>query len=65
MNVIIDTEKCTGCLQCIVCCPREALSWKNGKVECDKELCTGCRVCIEACVVDAIMEEGDDGVGFK
>jgi len=55
MAVIIDEEKCNGCLNCIIVCPLEALAWADGKIVCDKEICVECGTCIEICEVGAII----------
>ena len=53
--VIIDEQKCDGCLACIIVCPVEALSWIDEKVVCDKEKCVECGSCVEACELEAII----------
>lgn len=48
---------CRGCLasQCIVSCPKGAISMVNGKAHIDESMCVGCGKCQEACPYHAII----------
>ncbi len=51
----IDTEKCTGCGQCVVHCPAGAVTVVDGKpVISAPEKCTYCADCEETCPLSAI-----------
>lgn len=45
---------CTGCGMCVVVCPYDALSLKDGKVEVNEVLCEGCGTCSATCLRAAI-----------
>lgn len=57
---LVDTEQCTGCWQCYMCCP-EGVIFKEGKViNIDFAFCKGCGICARICpkkVISMIKEE--------
>lgn len=54
-EVIVDSEKCVGCGECVDICPVEVYELKDGKSEPVKyEECVGCESCVEVCSTDAI-----------
>ncbi len=54
-NVIVDTDKCTGCGQCVDICPVEVYEMNSGKSDpAQAEECLGCESCIEVCEFGAI-----------
>ena len=52
----IDEELCSGCKNCIVLCPYQAISFDNEKklANINEVLCRGCGVCAAACPSAAI-----------
>ncbi|UAL07684.1 MAG: 4Fe-4S binding protein [Candidatus Methanogranum gryphiswaldense] len=52
---IIDSIKCTGCLQCYLYCPDGAIYRENGKVFVDYDFCKGCGICSKICKHDSII----------
>jgi Pyruvate/2-oxoacid:ferredoxin oxidoreductase delta subunit len=56
MAIVIDEEICTGCAQCVMFCPEEALTAFWGKSEVDIKKCTDCLSCIYCCPNFAIKE---------
>ncbi len=60
--VLCDTEKCVGCLMCVMVCPVGAiLRSKQGKVVSKCDLCieSGVPACVENCPNEALIyEEG-------
>ncbi|WP_082759996.1 [Fe-Fe] hydrogenase large subunit C-terminal domain-containing protein [Abyssisolibacter fermentans] len=48
-SVILDSEKCTGCTNCMQKCPTEALRVKDKKAIILNERCIDCGNCIIAC----------------
>ncbi|SNZ16674.1 Cytochrome b subunit of the bc complex [Hydrogenobacter hydrogenophilus] len=54
----IDFEKCTGCEQCYIDCPYEAITMKNldheKKAILNENKCAGCGICVGSCSVQAI-----------
>jgi len=62
--VIIDTEKCTGCEECLSSCPFDAIVIEEGKAFIN-ENCQVCMACISACPEGAISEiEREEPVEF-
>ncbi len=54
--VVVDTQKCRSCKQCMkLGCPSIHMG-ENGKAEIDNTLCVGCGVCGQLCPFDAILE---------
>ena len=76
MRPVLDTEKCTGCLQCYLYCPdgcvfrpaRRATDAVDAAdaaaVAIDYDFCKGCGVCVEVCRFGALAmvleSEGDE-----
>ena len=58
-GVVIDHDKCSGCLDCIPYCPVSAIveTRAGGKAGIDPDLCYECGVCLQPgiCPVDAIV----------
>ncbi|GBC87899.1 Cytochrome b6 [bacterium HR13] len=54
----IDFEKCTGCEQCYIDCPYEAITMKDfedkKKAILNESKCAGCGICVGSCSVQAI-----------
>ncbi len=64
IEIFVDSEKCTGCGECIRVCPKGPRIYriieKNGRkfVEVvDKSFCIGCTNCVMACRPKAIRLE--------
>ena len=54
-EVTVDTEKCTGCGECVDICPVDVYELQNEKsVPVHAEDCEGCESCIEVCEQGAI-----------
>ena len=43
--MLIDREKCIGCMKCIPFCPMEAIVSENKKASVNSDRCTECGVC--------------------
>jgi len=57
-TVTVDTDKCTGCGECVDVCPVEVYELQDGKsVPVNEEECLGCESCVEVCESDAITVE--------
>ena len=51
----IDEEACTGCHQCALKCPQEAITGeKKGPHQLNQEKCITCGICYDACKFNAI-----------
>ena len=53
---ILNVEKCTICLLCLIFCPDGAINWKSekGNIEIDYNFCKGCGICANECPTNAI-----------
>lgn len=47
-------ERCTGCGECTIVCPRSAIRLENGQSVIDQERCVGCFECMTICPEQAI-----------
>ncbi|MFZ5995968.1 MAG: FAD-binding protein [Nitrospirota bacterium] len=61
MRIVVKTERCTGCKECIESCPFTAIEIKGGKAFIN-EYCQFCKTCLSVCPEGAIVEvlEGGD-----
>ena len=54
-EIIVETEKCIGCGECVDICPMEVYELQDEKsVPVNAEECVGCESCIEVCEQEAI-----------
>ncbi len=60
MLITINTEKCTGCGECITSCPFTSIEIKGGKAFIN-EYCQFCRTCLSVCPEGAIVEIAEEG----
>ena len=64
-RVIVNTEKCIGCGECVEICPAGVYELQDGlSVVVDPTDCLGCEYCLDACEADAITVTGIDGLWF-
>ena len=54
--IIIDSEKCKGCKQCVKACPFEALYMEGKLAVLKQEECRACSACLDSCPFEAITE---------
>lgn len=50
----VDVTKCSGCGDCAVACPFNAILMVNGKANIEQSLCRLCNKCISVCPEGAI-----------
>jgi len=50
----VQRSKCSGCGDCYVVCPVDAIEIVDGKSEIDPDACIGCGFCQGVCTYDAI-----------
>ena len=54
-EIIVDSEKCIGCGECVDICPVEVYELQDEKsVPVNIDDCVGCESCIEVCEQEAI-----------
>jgi Fe-S-cluster-containing hydrogenase component 2 len=51
----VDSDRCTGCGDCVEVCPAEAIALVEGKARVDEESCIGCGDCADECPQNAIQ----------
>ena len=51
----VDSDRCTGCGDCVEVCPTEAIALVEGKARVDEETCIGCGACADECPQNAIQ----------
>ena len=57
-TVIVDTDKCIGCGECIDICPVSVYEMTDGKCEAvAADECLGCESCTGVCEHDALTIE--------
>ena len=58
-NIVYVTDTCQGCLAhpCQEVCPKDAISFVNGKSFIDQEKCIKCGKCISVCPYGSIMRQ--------
>ncbi|RLI79433.1 4Fe-4S ferredoxin [Archaeoglobales archaeon] len=53
--IAVDVEKCMGCEECVIICPKDVFEMHNEKAEVrNAGRCNGCCSCIEVCPTNAI-----------
>ena len=48
-TVVLDSDKCIGCITCMRRCPTEAIRIENGKAKILYEKCINCGECVRSC----------------
>ncbi len=48
-SVLLDSDKCKGCTNCLKRCPVEAIRIREGKAKINPVRCIDCGVCIDVC----------------
>ncbi|MEG1529016.1 MAG: [Fe-Fe] hydrogenase large subunit C-terminal domain-containing protein [Clostridia bacterium] len=59
-TVMLDREKCIGCVNCMRRCPTEAIRVRNGKASVNYDRCIGCGECVRLCGQHAKLPSHDD-----
>ncbi len=56
-HMVVETDRCSGCGNCLERCQFNALSTPDGIVVVDYNKCMGCGLCVAACSTDALHLE--------
>jgi len=56
MSLEIDSDKCTGCGDCVNVCPEHAITIHDDLAMINEDLCIQCGNCANVCPADAIRE---------
>ncbi len=59
-TVVLDAEKCIGCITCMRRCPTEAIRIENGKAKILYDKCINCGECVRSCKGGAKRPVYDD-----
>jgi heterodisulfide reductase subunit A len=51
---IVDVERCSGCGECLVACPYNAIQLADGHAQIEETACKGCGTCVGHCLPKAI-----------
>ncbi len=54
MPAVVNTQRCTGCGECVEVCPCEAVELIDAVAEVLEENCTECVACVDECSEEAI-----------
>lgn len=58
-SIVILPNECTGCEECLDCCPENAIDGKKGYIHMiDEAVCDKCGKCLEVCPEKAIVKAG-------
>ena len=60
MRIVVRTEKCSGCGECVSSCPFTAIEIKEDKAYIN-EYCNFCSTCLGVCPEGAIVEIQEEG----
>lgn len=58
-TVMLDHDKCIGCVNCMKRCPTEAIRVRNGKASVNYDRCIGCGECVRLCSQHAKLPSHD------
>lgn len=58
-TVMLDREKCIGCVNCMKRCPTQAIRVRNGKASVNYDRCIGCGECVRLCGQHAKLPSHD------
>lgn len=58
-TVMLDPDKCKGCVTCMKRCPTEAIRVRSGKASVAYERCIGCGECVRLCRHNAKLPSHD------
>ena len=50
----VDTERCSGCGECVIACPYSAIELVEGHAQVDETACKGCGTCVGHCLPKAL-----------
>jgi heterodisulfide reductase subunit A len=51
---IVDLERCSGCGECVLACPYNAIKLVDGHAQIEETACKGCGTCVGHCLPKAI-----------
>ena len=54
MAAAVDSEKCSGCGECVEACPLDAIAIQENVAVVDNETCGECGACVDVCPTESI-----------
>jgi heterodisulfide reductase subunit A len=51
---IVDVDRCSGCGECVLACPYNAIELVEGHAQIEETACKGCGTCVGHCLSKAI-----------
>ena len=60
LQLVVNTDRCTGCGHCVEVCPQGVNEMVDGKVQVNFSACTACGLCIPVCPVGCRMISGQE-----
>lgn len=58
-HIMYKKDSCVGCQTCVNICPKEVITYKDGRCLFERDKCIGCRLCENNCLTKSINITGE------